>query len=264
MPVLEARGVELAWSERGEGPPVLLVHETAAAGAIWEPLAAALAEGARGISYDRRGWGDSSAPDGYRRTTVEEQSEDAAGLIERAAGAPAAVCGAGLGAVIALDLILRRPDLVTAGVLIEPPLLQLLPLATEALSDDRRHLEGVAAGGTGDVVDLYLSGALPALGPGVSRLPEPMAEAARERPASVLAELGITSAWRMPLPRLASAERKSVVVTAESTPPLLRDAAESLCGRLAGAVAREVTSDGELPHVGAAAELGALVRELSP
>jgi haloacetate dehalogenase len=62
MPVLEARGVELAWSERGEGPPVLLVHETAAAGAIWESLAAALAEGARGISYDRRGWGDSSAP----------------------------------------------------------------------------------------------------------------------------------------------------------------------------------------------------------
>ena len=29
MPALEVRGVELEWSERGEGPPVLLVHETA-------------------------------------------------------------------------------------------------------------------------------------------------------------------------------------------------------------------------------------------
>ena len=32
MPALTARGVEIAWSERGEGRPVLLIHETAAAG----------------------------------------------------------------------------------------------------------------------------------------------------------------------------------------------------------------------------------------
>ena len=263
MPTLQARGVEVAWSERGEGPPVLLIHETAAVGAIWGPLATALSEGARAISYDRRGWGSSTAPDGYRRTTVEEQSEDAAALVEGVAGDPAVVCGAGLGAVIALDLMLRRPDLVSGTLLIEPPLLQLLPPATEALSDDRRRLEA-AAGGAGDVVDLYLSGSLPALGPGVSRLPEPMAAAARERPASVLAELGIASGWRMPLPRLASAERESLIVTADSTPPLLRDAAAALSGRLAGALARQVDPGGELPHVGAPVELGALVRELSP
>jgi len=263
MPTLQARGVEIAWSERGEGPPVLLIHETAAVGQIWEPLATALSDRARAISYDRRGWGASTAPDGYQRTTVEEQSEDAAALVERAAGGPAVVCGAGLGAVIALDLMLRRPDLVSGAMLIEPPLLQLLPPATEALSDDRRRLEAVA-GGAGDVVDLYLSGALPALGPGVSRLPGPMAAAARERPASVLAELGIASAWRMPLSRLASAERESLIVTADSTPPLLRDAGAALSGRLADASARQVEPGGELPHVGAAVELGVLVRELSP
>jgi pimeloyl-ACP methyl ester carboxylesterase len=263
MPTLQARGVEVAWSERGEGPPVLLIHETAAVGLIWEPLATALSDRARAISYDRRGWGRSTAPDGYQRTTVEEQSEDAAALVERVAGDPVVVCGAGLGAVIALDLMLRRPDLVSGAMLIEPPLLQLLPPATEALSDDRRRLEAVA-GGAGDVVDLYLSGALPALGPGVSRLPKPMAAAARERPASVLAELGIASGWRMPLPRLASAERESLIVSADSTPPLLRDAAAVLSGRLADAVARQVDPGGELPHVGAAVELGALVRELSP
>ncbi|MGC1799082.1 MAG: hypothetical protein WA701_01740, partial [Solirubrobacterales bacterium] len=95
MPALAARGVEIAWSERGEGRPVLLIHETAAAGAIWEPLATAVSESARAISYDRRGWGGSSAPDGYRRTTVEEQSEDAAALIESAAEAPAVVAWAG-------------------------------------------------------------------------------------------------------------------------------------------------------------------------
>ena len=153
MPALAARGVEIAWSEWGEGRPVLLIHETAAVRAIWEPLATALSESARAISYDRRGWGGSSAPDGYRRTTVEEQSEDAAALIESAAEAPAVVAGAGLGAVIALDLLLRRADLASAGLLIEPPLLQLLPVATESLSDDRRRLEAVV-GSADDLVEL--------------------------------------------------------------------------------------------------------------
>ena len=88
MPTLEARGVELAWSERGEGAPVLLIHETAATGAVWEPVAAALSGRARAIVYDRRGWGASSAPDDYRRTTVEEQSEDAAALLEIGGGRP--------------------------------------------------------------------------------------------------------------------------------------------------------------------------------
>jgi hypothetical protein len=35
MAVLAARGVEIAWQERGEGGPVLLIHETAADGGIW-------------------------------------------------------------------------------------------------------------------------------------------------------------------------------------------------------------------------------------
>jgi pimeloyl-ACP methyl ester carboxylesterase len=42
MPTLEARGVEIAWSERGSGSPVVLIHETAATGAVWDPLAEAL------------------------------------------------------------------------------------------------------------------------------------------------------------------------------------------------------------------------------
>lgn len=95
MPTLEARGVEIAWSERGDGSPVLLIHETAATGSIWEPVAGSVSERSRAIFYDRRGWGRSSAPEDYRRTMVEEQSEDAVALIERVAGEPTVVCGAG-------------------------------------------------------------------------------------------------------------------------------------------------------------------------
>jgi pimeloyl-ACP methyl ester carboxylesterase len=262
MPSLEVRGVELAWSERGEGSPVLLVHETAATGTIWEPVADTLAERARAISYDRRGWGSSSAPDGYRRTTVEEQSEDAAVLLESLDSGPAVVCGAGAGAVIVLDLMLRRPGLLAGTVLIEPPLLQLLPAATEALSEDRRRLEMAAAEGR-DPVELYLSGGFPALGAGAGRIPEEIAAEARARPGSVIAELGIVAGWRMPLPRLARAERPSLIVTGPSTPPLVREASTALEARLAGSSAREVSSGEGAPHQVAAAEIAAAALELA-
>jgi pimeloyl-ACP methyl ester carboxylesterase len=263
MPTLEARGVEIAWSERGEGQPFLLIHETAADASVWDAVAAALAADARAISYDRRGWGASSAPEDYRRTTIEEQSEDAVSLIEAVGAAPAVIAGAGVGAMVALDLLLRRPDLVAGTLLIEPPVLQLLPTATEALSDDRRRLEGLAAAGE-DVIELYLSGGLPALGAEVSRLAEELVAAARERPASVIAEMGIATAWRTPLPRLAAAERPSTIVTAPSTPPLLRDATAALASRLGEASAREVDSGPALPHVGAADAVASLALELSP
>ena len=263
MPTLEVRGVEIAWRERGQGAPVVLIHETAATSAVWDPLAEALATEFRAIAYDRRGWGGSSEPDDYRRTTIEEQSEDAAALIEAVADSPAAVCGAGIGSVIALDLLLRRADLISTAVLIEPPLFQLIPAATEALSQDRHRLEIAAQSGE-DVIELYLSGALPALGPGVDRTPDALAAAARERPASVVAELGIAAGWRMPLSRLSSAGSPSAIVTSGSTPPLLREASEALADRLAQAGAREVDADEESPQLGAAGEVASIVLEITP
>ena len=114
MPALEARGVELAWTESGQGQPVVLIHDSAERREVWDPVAEALSPRARAITYDRRGWGASSAPDQYRRTTIEEQSEDAAALIETLDSGPAVLCGAGMGSVIGLDLLLRRDELVWA------------------------------------------------------------------------------------------------------------------------------------------------------
>ncbi len=264
MPTLEARGVELSWSEIGSGNTVLLVHETATSSESWEPVASALAEDARAVRYDRRGWGASSAPDGYRRTTIEEQSEDAAVLLDSIEAGAAVVCGAGVGAVIALDLVMRRPELVAGAVLVEPPLMALLPAATEALSEDRAALQdAVADRGAEGAVELYLSGALSALGAGAGRLPPDLTAGAGERPAVLFAELGAPAGWRMPLPELASAARPSLIVTAASTPQLLREAAEALGSRLAGSELREVDEERTAPHLGDPGGVAALALELA-
>jgi pimeloyl-ACP methyl ester carboxylesterase len=263
MPALEARGVELGYGEKGEGPAVLLVHETGTGSRVWGPVVGALGEERRAIAFDRRGWGESTVPDGYRRTTIEEQSEDAAVLIESLEADPAIACGAGLGAVIALDLLLRRPELLRGAVLVEPPVLALVPAATEALSDDRLALEEAYRDrGVDGVVGLYLSGALRALGGDVDRLPTALTAEARERPAILLAELGAAVSWSMPLVRLASAERPSLIVTSRSTPPLLREAAAVLALRLAGSESRELEAGHGPAHVGAPAAVAELILEL--
>lgn len=263
MPTLEARGVELSWNERGEGDLVLLIHETATGAAAWDPVGKALADRARAVTYDRRGWGGSSAPPGYQRTTIEEQSEDAAVLIESLGAGPAMLSGAGIGAVIALDLTLRRPELVSGAVLVEPDALALLPEATEALSDDRRALEAaVAERGTEGAVALYLSGRLAALGAGLDRLPTALTVEARRRPAGIFAELGAAPAWSMPLVQLADAERPSRIVIAPSTPPLLREAARALQGRLGASETVEVAATRTPPHVGASEEVASVVLAL--
>jgi pimeloyl-ACP methyl ester carboxylesterase len=255
-------GVDLAYWQTGSGPPVLLLHETATDADVWRPLANALAGDATVIAFDRRGWGRSGAPEPYARTTIEEQAEDAVGLLEQLGIEGALVGGAGLGAVAALDLLLRRPEMVRAAILVEPPLLAFLPDATEGLSADRKVIEqAVRDGGPPGALELYLGGALPFLGPGAERIPDAMSSVARERPLSLFAELASVAAWPIPTSRLAEAPAPSLVVVGTSTPAPLRRVADDLGARLGGAELLRLEGPG-LPHVDLAAELATGLRTL--
>jgi pimeloyl-ACP methyl ester carboxylesterase len=255
-------GVELSFWEQGAGPALLCLHETASSGEIWRPLAEALAADARTVAHDRRGWGSSGAPQQYSATTIEEQAEDAAALLEELDAAPAVACGAGLGAVAALDLILRRADLVRAGVLIEPPLLALVPEATEGLSADRGAIaDAVSGGGPAEAIDLYLAGGLRFAGSGAQRIPDEIGAVAREHPLSLFAELAAVPAWTLRTAEMASVAAPSRIVVGASTPQLLRVAADQLARRLGRS--EVVRLDGEgLPHFDCAPELAESIKPL--
>lgn len=181
-PTVEGAGVELAYEERGEGPSVLLVHGLAASGADWAPVVERLAGSARVISYDRRGYGASGAPDPFERTTVHEQAEDAAALVDALSAAPTVACGADLGALVVLDLLRRHPGLVTGAVLVDPPAFMLVAGATEALAAERFALEeALREGGPRRGVELYL---------GWQRAAAERVARARERPATFFADYG--------------------------------------------------------------------------
>jgi pimeloyl-ACP methyl ester carboxylesterase len=90
----------MTW-DRGEGAPLLLIHGVGASHALWQTDRADLAGLGTGCSvvvYDRCGDGSSA----------ESPRE------------PAVVVGSGGGAMIALDLVLQRPKLVSEPVLLDP------------------------------------------------------------------------------------------------------------------------------------------------
>jgi len=255
-------GVQLHWREHGDGDPVLLLHESAASGAIWDPLLAVLGPGVRSIALDRRGWGASGTPEPYAATTVEEQAADADAVLAELEAGPAVVCGAGLGAVVALELLLRHAERAKAAVLIEPPLLAFVPDATEGLGADRQQLsDTMAEGGSEAVTDLYLTGGLPFLGPGAERLPEAVAAETRRRRPSLFAELATVPAWSLNGAAMRALQAPSRIVVGSSTPAHLRTAAEHLSGRLGGAELVQLQSGG-LPHMTGAAELAGVVSDL--
>src|SRR5207237_1407573 len=119
----------------------------------------ALSADARVITYDRRGYGGSEAPEPYEGTTVEEQAEDAAALLSGLGATPALVVGDGFGALVALDLLKRYPGLVRAAVLSDPPLFAFVPESTEVLAAQRAELEeALRAGGPEAAVERWLGG----------------------------------------------------------------------------------------------------------
>ena len=140
---VEGAGVELAYVDVGSGPATVVVHGMgASASALAAPL------DGRVITYDRRGYGGSGAPEPYVRTTVSEQTEDLACVIEHLDAAPALVVGEDIGALVALDLLLRHGPLARGAVLVDPPAYMFVAEATEALSEERAGLEeAVRAGG---------------------------------------------------------------------------------------------------------------------
>jgi pimeloyl-ACP methyl ester carboxylesterase len=130
MSEIRVNGVSLYYEEHGAGEPIVCIHGTGSSAAFWADAAKELETHGRTIVYDRRGCFRSERPEPYA-TTVHQQTDDAAALIDALGAAPAIVNGRSYGGAIALDLALRYPDRVRALALLEPADLGL-PLSEPA------------------------------------------------------------------------------------------------------------------------------------
>ena len=110
---VQADGCELYYEQRGEGVPILLIPPAGTTASTWGPVTEELARVARVITYDRRGYARSAGPP---VRTVSRHTADAATILEHLATMPAIAVGTSAGATIAVDLAVRRPDLLRAVV----------------------------------------------------------------------------------------------------------------------------------------------------
>jgi pimeloyl-ACP methyl ester carboxylesterase len=108
--------VDLAYDDRGHGPPVLFIAGQGVVGRTWQlhQVPAFLAAGYRTITFDNRGVGATAHEDGFTTATMVADTAD---LIEQLGIAPVRVVGTSMGSYIAQELMLARPELVSQAAL---------------------------------------------------------------------------------------------------------------------------------------------------
>ncbi len=134
-------GTTLYYESYGTGPGVLFIAGSTGDAGNFTRAATLLADEFTAVTYDRRGNSRSPRPSGWTATSVTEQADDAAGLIQELGLAPAVVFGASAGALIALDLMIRYPQFLRFGILQEPSIFSVLPDPMSALAPRRALVE---------------------------------------------------------------------------------------------------------------------------
>ena len=140
--ILEVNGVRVYHEVRGSGPSVLFIAGATGDCGHFQQAAELLSDEFTVVTYDRRANSRSPRPAGWESTSPEEQSKDAAGLIEALGIAPAVIFGSSVGAIIGLDLLIRYPELVRGAILHEPPMIAGMSNPEEVMGAIQQVVEG--------------------------------------------------------------------------------------------------------------------------
>ena len=126
----QVAGTSLHVEVRGSGPLLLLVHGGGEDAEVWRGIAERLT-GFKVVTYDRRGTLRSGREDWPGAGSVQH-ADDAAAVLQALALDQAVVLGASSSGVVALQLALRHPGLVSRALVHEPGLFRHAP-GSEAL-----------------------------------------------------------------------------------------------------------------------------------
>jgi pimeloyl-ACP methyl ester carboxylesterase len=254
VPITSANGVRLFYTLTGDaGPPLVLVHGSWGSHAGWDFVVPAFANRFRVVAYDRRGHGQSERP--ATQGSAEEDAADLAGLISGLGLAPAHVVGNSFGALIALRLATRRPDLVRSVSVHEPPALDV-PLAdpaeARAAREVKARIESVAArlaagdlvGGTRDFFDTV------AFDPGTwDRLSPEDQQRCLDHAPTFLDEARDPDAYNLDLGALAAVRGPILLTYGDQSLPFYAPIVLRIAAALPQAETRRLASAGHVPHL---------------
>jgi pimeloyl-ACP methyl ester carboxylesterase len=109
--MIETNGIRLHVAEQGAGPLVVLCHGFPECWYSWRHQLGALAEGGfRAVAPDLRGYGRSDRPEEMEKYTVLHNVGDVVGLLDALGVERAVIAGHDVGATVAWQAALLRPD----------------------------------------------------------------------------------------------------------------------------------------------------------
>jgi pimeloyl-ACP methyl ester carboxylesterase len=216
-------GTVIAYWRSGEGPPLMLVHGTAADHNRWAPVLPVFEQRFAVCAVDRRGRGGSGDSDGYE---LEREFEDVAAVVD-SLGEPAFLLAHSYGALVALEaalltpnvrkLVFYDPGIEVAGEEIYPP-------------DVIERLEALLEAGDRD-------GVVATTMREVAGLPPEVVEHMRSQPAwqarmdaahTIPRELRAVKAYRLDPGRFADLGVPTLLLSGGDSPAALRKAAKAV------------------------------------
>jgi pimeloyl-ACP methyl ester carboxylesterase len=120
--IIETNGIRLHVAEQGKGPLIVLCHGFPECWYSWRHQLSALAKaGFRVVAPDLRGYGRSDHPEEVEKYTILDDIGDIVGLVDALGAKQAVIAGHDIGATIAWQTALLRPDIFRAVIALSPP-----------------------------------------------------------------------------------------------------------------------------------------------
>lgn len=120
--MVETNGIRLHVAEQGAGPLIILCHGFPECWYSWRHQLQALANaGFRAVAPDLRGYGQSDRPEEIEKYTILDHIGDIVGLVDALGAQQAVIAGHDIGATIAWQAALLRPDRFRAVIALSAP-----------------------------------------------------------------------------------------------------------------------------------------------
>jgi pimeloyl-ACP methyl ester carboxylesterase len=103
----------------GDEPTVVLLHEGAGSGMVWDRTRDSIRGGRRALVYDRRGFGRSPRDASFGADHFEQAVEDLRSLVRRSCDGPVVLVGHSDGGSIALLATIRHPELTRSVCVVD-------------------------------------------------------------------------------------------------------------------------------------------------
>jgi pimeloyl-ACP methyl ester carboxylesterase len=259
MDLIELAGRRLACWDRGQGTPLVFIHGVGTSGELWAGDLGELASDCRLIVYDRRGYGASS--ESPRDWTAH--TDDTAALIEALDTGPAVVVGYSGGAIVALDLVVTRPELVSRLVLLDPAfnLKRCMTAGLVRAMSTAKLLRLVRGDRRGAAHWMRYVSSYPGGGSAFDNATPERREKLLSNASAVFADAGSGYGDHVPEDRLSAIAVPTTIVDCKLSPPFLRKSCERLRVLIPQAETITLERSGHHVSVDAREQLVAILRD---